>query len=140
MKKKYSMLVFSRPVEGREEEYLSWYSGQHIHDLMQIPGYVGCRFYKVTNAQLFGTKEDKHYQYLMVWDWETDDVEALMNDMRQRKADGRSKVCGAFAEQLNFICMPLTEQIDQSDICGLNVDEVAEFSQLMKNAELMAQE
>lgn len=122
--KKYSMVVFSRPVEGREDEYLEWYKGQHIHDLLDIPGFVGCRFYKTADQQLIGTRAEKSFPYLMIWDWETDDVEQLMQEIDRRKKDGRSRLCPAFAEQLNYICMPLIARIDADETQGMTVQEV----------------
>jgi hypothetical protein len=34
-------LVFSNPVEGREDEYNAWYDEVHLPDVQRIPGVVG---------------------------------------------------------------------------------------------------
>jgi hypothetical protein len=34
-KKKYYFMVFSNPVDNKEDVYLKWYEGQHIHDLLR---------------------------------------------------------------------------------------------------------
>ncbi len=39
-KQKYYFMVYSNPVSGKEDTYLKWYEGQHIHDLLRIPGFV----------------------------------------------------------------------------------------------------
>jgi hypothetical protein len=39
------MLVFTRPVAGREEEYHQWYDHQHLADVARIPGVVSARRY-----------------------------------------------------------------------------------------------
>jgi hypothetical protein len=38
-----TLLVFSDPVAGREEDYHSWYSETHLPELLSLPGFVGAR-------------------------------------------------------------------------------------------------
>jgi hypothetical protein len=122
--KRYAMYVFSHPIPGREEEYLDWYQGQHIHDLLSIPGIIGCKFYKTCSEQLIDNVDDDRFPYLMVWEFETDDLDSLLEEIRQRKKDGRSLVCPAFESQLNYICTPLSHDIQASDVVGKSVEEV----------------
>ena len=37
-KQKFFFMFFSNPVKGKEDVYLKWYTGQHIHDLLHIDG------------------------------------------------------------------------------------------------------
>ena len=134
------MFVFSNPVVGRDKEFLQWYSGQHIHDLLAIPDCVGCRFFKVSSAQLIGTKEEKGYAYLMIWDFETEDINSLLNEIITRKKDGRSKICPAFANQFNVFCMPVTDYITAAEIAGMNVEEVSRYSQLIEKEKQVVDE
>src|ERR1700685_3135400 len=54
-KQKYYFMVFSNPVNGKEDTYLKWYEGQHIHDLLRIPGFVAAQFFKLSDTQYSGT-------------------------------------------------------------------------------------
>ena len=42
-KQKYYFMVFSNPIDSKEDVYLKWYEGQHIHDLLRIPGFVAAQ-------------------------------------------------------------------------------------------------
>lgn len=121
---KYSMLVFSRYAPGMEDDYIDWYCGQHVHDLMRIPGFVGFRFYKLSEDQLYGTLADQRYRYLIIWDWETDDVQKIFTEIRERKADGRTSFSPCFDKSvMNVICMPVTEYFTVNQTMGLSVEE-----------------
>lgn len=130
-KKKYSMLVFSNATEGMEEEYLDWYAGQHIHDLLRIPGYVGCRFYKLSDAQL--SDFEQKYKYLIIWDFETDDMDAVNRDIKERMGDGRTVFSPAFDKAYLDVTMePITKYVTSEEIKGKSVQEVLEVSELKK--------
>jgi hypothetical protein len=127
-KQKHSMLVFSDAVAGREEENLIWYAGQHVHDLLRIPGFVGCRYYQLSDHQLAGNQPHK---YLMIWDLETDDLPALFEDVRARMKDGRTVFTGSF--DMNYVdttMTPITKYITADEIKGKSVAEVLAISEL----------
>ena len=73
-KQKYQFMVFSNADSGKEESYLKWYEGQHIHDLLRIPGFVAAQFFKLSDTQYAGTQPQR---YLMIWEIETDDLPAV---------------------------------------------------------------
>lgn len=130
-KKQYSMLVFSNYAEGLEEEYLDWYAGQHIHDLLRIPGFVGCKFYKLADTQLSDIEHD--YKYMMIWDIETDDFEAVAKDIKERMADGRTVFIPAFdTNYFDNTWQPVTKYVTSKEIEGKSVDEVLEIAELEK--------
>lgn len=39
-----NLLVHSRAVEGREAEYKEWYTGTHIGEVTQVPGFLSGTF------------------------------------------------------------------------------------------------
>lgn len=125
---KYSLMVFSRYTPGMEKEYIDWYCGQHMHDLMRIPGFVGGRFYKLSENQLRGTLDDQPHRYLMIWDWETDDVKQVLKEISDRIADGRTKFSQCFdrSTALNIVCLPITEYITAEQVRGMSIDETLE--------------
>jgi hypothetical protein len=130
-KKHYSMLVFSNPKEGLEKEYLDWYAGQHIHDLLRIPGYVGCKFYELSQKQL--SVGEQKYKYMIIWDIETDDIDSVMKEIKERMNDGRTVFIPAFdTAYFDLTMSPITRYVTSKEIVGKSVGEVLEISQLNK--------
>ena len=43
-------LVFSNPVEGREDDYNQWYDDVHLGDVCRVPGVVGAQRYDLVNT------------------------------------------------------------------------------------------
>jgi len=69
---KYSFLVFTDAVEGREDEFNSWYDNTHLHDVLKVPGFVAARRFKLAEFQR-GAPPDLG-KYLAVYEIETDDL------------------------------------------------------------------
>ncbi|HWE57603.1 MAG TPA: hypothetical protein VG435_19025 [Acidimicrobiales bacterium] len=40
------LLIYSRPVDGREREYHDWYDHTHLADVMAVPGVRSARRYR----------------------------------------------------------------------------------------------
>ncbi|WP_342433433.1 hypothetical protein [Neobacillus sp. FSL H8-0543] len=130
-KKQYSMLVFSNPTEGLEEEYLEWYAGQHIHDLLRIPGYVGCKFFKLADIQL--SDVEQKYSYMIIWDFETDDFPSVVKDISERMKDGRTVFIPAFdTAYFDNTWTPITKYVTSKEIEGKSVEKVLEISEFKK--------
>lgn len=71
-KRKYLFMVFPKAVEGREAEFNHWYDGEHLPDILRLPGFVaGQRFEMTTEVAGKGLNP-----YLTVWEVETDDLPA----------------------------------------------------------------
>ncbi|MDR3566204.1 MAG: hypothetical protein P4N59_32865 [Negativicutes bacterium] len=127
-KQKHFMMVFSNATIGMEEEYLDWYAGQHVHDLLRIPGFVGCQFYKVSDDQLEGHLP---HRYLMIWEIETDDLASVMADVSARMKDGRTVFSESFDKNYIDITMtPITKYVTSTEIKGKTVNEVLKISEI----------
>ena len=44
------LVVHSRPVEGREDEFNSWYSDVHLPEVLRVDGFVTARRYRFVPA------------------------------------------------------------------------------------------
>jgi hypothetical protein len=75
---KYIYVVFSAPVQGREEEYHRWYESQHIPDVLTVPGFI--------TAQRFELHEVDSTQppYLAIYELETHDANAALSEAQRR--------------------------------------------------------
>lgn len=122
-KQKYSFVVFSNPVNGKEETYLKWYEGQHIHDLLRIPGFVAAQFFKLSDTQFVGTQP---HRYMMIWEIETDNLQAVFADVHARLEDGRTVFTDAFdySTYTSTTMHPITKRVTVEEIKGRGIDEV----------------
>lgn len=75
---KYRYLVITRPVAGQEAEYNRWYSEQHLHDVIRVPGFVAAqRFAVAGESNLPGS-------YVAIYEMETDDPQAALAEVEAR--------------------------------------------------------
>jgi hypothetical protein len=120
-KQKYQFMVFSNAESGKEESYLKWYEGQHIHDLLRIPGFVAAQFFRLSDTQYAGTQPQR---YLMIWEIETDDLPSVFADVKARLKDGRTVFTDAFVGGFSTTMSPITKRVTAEEITGKSVDEV----------------
>jgi hypothetical protein len=77
---KYKLIVFTDPVEGREDEYNDWYNNQHLSDVVAVPGFG--------SAQRFKLKELRdgqfRHRYLAIYEIESDDYGKVMDALMSR--------------------------------------------------------
>jgi hypothetical protein len=103
-KQKYHFMVFSNAANGKENTYLKWYEGQHVHDLLAIPGFVAAQFFKLSDTQY---AEAQPQRYLMVWEIETDDLPTVFADVKARLKDGRTVFTDAFVGGFSTTMSPI---------------------------------
>jgi hypothetical protein len=73
MSQGYTLIVYSGPVEGREDEYNKWYDEVHLAEFTALPGVVSGRRFQVA--------EGKPAPYAAVYELTSppDEVMASMN-------------------------------------------------------------
>jgi hypothetical protein len=120
-KQKYHFMVFSNAANGKEDTCLKWYEGQHIHDLLAIPGFVAAQFFKLSDTQYPGAQPQS---YLMVWEIETDDLPTVFADVKARLKDGRTVFTDAFVSGFSTTMSPIIKRVTVDEIKGKSVDEV----------------
>jgi hypothetical protein len=77
--------VQTRPADpSREDEYNAWYAGTHMPEVLDVPGFVGARRYKLRDAGGDGSPT-----YVAIYEIEADDLDEPMAALRARSADGR---------------------------------------------------
>lgn len=59
------VLVFSDPVEGREEEYNDWYNNVHLREVVAVDGILNAQRFESSEAQVF---EDQSHRYLAIYE------------------------------------------------------------------------
>jgi hypothetical protein len=74
-------LVFTKPVDGMEDEYNRWYDEVHIHDVVKVPGVVSAQRYEVAHPGPAGGEPT--HRYLAVYELEGKPEDA-MDEMMAR--------------------------------------------------------
>ena len=75
--RRFKMLVFSEPFEGRDAEFDDWYTGRHLDDICALPGFTTAQRFKLHSVSM-GTTLNK---YLAIYDMETDDPDWVIETM-----------------------------------------------------------
>ena len=68
---RYSLIVMTNPVEGRDGEYNDWYTNTHLHDVLKIPGIIGAQRFRRSDTQR--DSGPFPWGYLAIYECETDD-------------------------------------------------------------------
>lgn len=84
---KYVMVVQSNALEGRDDDYNTWYDGIHYQDICDIPGVKSGRRFEATPVAMGPAGQP----YLSIFEVETDDPAAVLAELGQRSADGRMR-------------------------------------------------
>src|SRR3546814_501138 len=94
----YKLVVLTRPVEGREDEFNEWYSNKHLDDVLDIPGF--------TAAQRFKLKGDptdpKAWNYFAIYEVSHEDPKSVIDEMLARVGTEKMPMSEAMAD--DFFC------------------------------------
>lgn len=69
----FTLVVFAKPVEGREEEFNDWYTNRHLKDVLAIPGFRSVRRLRQVQA-VSGDLP----QYCALYEIEADDAAPIV--------------------------------------------------------------
>jgi hypothetical protein len=74
MSHKYTLIVYTSPVDGREDDYNAWYDGTHLAEFSALPGVISGRRFEVAG-------DSKPALYAAVYELSAhpDEVMAAMN-------------------------------------------------------------
>jgi hypothetical protein len=83
------MVVLSSPSDpSREAEYNEWYDNTHLPEVCAIPGFVGARRFKVSDAGLMSV-DPAAPAYLAIYELDADDLATTCKELIVRSGDGR---------------------------------------------------
>ena len=75
--RRFKMLVFSEPFEGKEDEYNEWYTGRHLDDICALPGFTEAQRFKLHSVSMGKSLN----RYLAIYDMESDDPDWVIENM-----------------------------------------------------------
>lgn len=67
------LVVRSNPVPGREDEYNEWYDGEHVPEMLSVPGFVSAQRYVVHGPP----DNPPEFRYLAIYEIEGSVADAL---------------------------------------------------------------
>lgn len=94
---RYKLVVMTKPVEGREQEYNDWYQNVHLRDVVAIPGYQSAQRYRLLRSVVPGADR---LPYLAIYEIETDDVDAAVRELSERAGAGGMVISGAMSRDI----------------------------------------
>lgn len=83
---RYKMVALTSPVAGKEDEYHRWYQNDHLPEIVSFPGMVSAKRYKA----VMPLQDPTNYQYMAIYEIDTDDLGALMQKMGGAAAAGKT--------------------------------------------------
>lgn len=87
----YKLVVFSDPIEGREQEYNDWYNKQHLQDVVAVPGFVAAQRFRLKEL----TGGTFRHRYLAIYDIEAEDSKKVMEELQSRAGTARMVISEA---------------------------------------------
>lgn len=87
---RYAFLVFSQPTPGQEAEYNSWYTQQHLPDVLRVPGFVAAQRFALAPGQ-----DGAPAPFLAIYEIETDDPQRTLTDLGSRANTTAMPLSGA---------------------------------------------
>ena len=71
---RYTLVVYTNPVEGKEDEYNDWYDNQHLGDVIAAAGFDRAERMRITDVV---PATSASHRYLALYQVETDDPESV---------------------------------------------------------------
>jgi hypothetical protein len=96
MSKKYKMMLFTKPVEGRENEYHDWYQNTHLKDVVNVKSVKSAQRFRLSMNIVPGSADPP--QFLAIYDIETDDIGRVLKDMAELAKNGGMDVPDTMAK------------------------------------------
>ncbi|AYJ85144.1 hypothetical protein D3Y57_03690 (plasmid) [Sphingomonas paeninsulae] len=90
------LVVLTRPVKGREDEFNTWYNDQHLDDVLAIPGFVAAQRFKIKGTAI----SPNSWDYFAVYEVDHDNPQEVLDDMMSRVGTDRMRMSEAMAEDL----------------------------------------
>lgn len=103
------LAVLSEPAAGREDEYNAWYSGQHIDETLETPGWVAARRYVLSDAQLDANVPS--HRYLALYELSTASAAEALEALRGR-SDAISPSDLIAPNDIAGVFTPITDRIE----------------------------
>jgi len=105
---KSKFVVMSNPVAGKERAYNEWYDGQHLGDVLKVPGFVSAQRFSFVSK----INDVPHWRYCALYTIESDDPASVVAELTRRVASGEIYVSDGIDPQVYAaVYGPLGEEL-----------------------------
>ncbi|NIE64400.1 DUF4286 family protein [Burkholderia sp. Ax-1719] len=111
---KFTYVVLTNAVPGKEQEFDQWYSGQHVPDVLRVPGVLSAQRFRRT-AQQRGTAPQP-WQYLALYECDARDPQVITDGIQARIGTPEMPMSDSLAD-VRYACYfePITDVIRRQD-------------------------
>ena len=103
-------VVFTNPVEGKEDVYNAWYDNVHLPDVLDVPGFVSAQRFRLSDTQRAAGPFP--WRYLALYNIETDDLQGTLATLGARSGTSAMVLSDALAEQrLAWVFDPIMPEV-----------------------------
>jgi hypothetical protein len=74
---RYRLIMLSRAMPGRDEDYERWYDDTHIPEMLQVPGFVAAQRFRIVK-NIVGQTD---FPYCTIYEMEGDSPDAVTGAM-----------------------------------------------------------
>lgn len=108
------LVVYSNPVDGREDEYNDWYNRIHLPDVLKVPGFVSAQRFEISGSAGFGNggPGNTGWRYLAIYEFATDDPAAAFAALMER-AGGPDMVLSEAMDMTHYSAQPWVAVTDK---------------------------
>jgi hypothetical protein len=92
-------MVKSNAVEGREDEYNSWYNNVHLAEVLKIKGFLSAQRFIINEIQI---QNEQVHGYLAIYEIESADVSETIDSLRQASWLNRSDAIDARSTEISI--------------------------------------
>ena len=103
------LIVQSRPVPGREEDYHAWYSGVHLQEVLTVPGFHSAQRFGLHSVQRSSSNPEPPFPFLAVYD--IDDDPRTVFDALAAARERLTSTDAVAPDALYHVWKPLTPRV-----------------------------
>lgn len=108
------LLVFTNPVDGRDDEYNDWYDSQHLADVLRIPGIRSAQRFDLGTTQRMPAPHP--WKYMAIYEVEADKVPDAIEGLKRAAGTSAMPMSDALAaERINWFFVPRGEPLQRAD-------------------------
>jgi hypothetical protein len=107
---RYTFVVLTNAVEGREDEYNEWYDNRHLPDVLAVEGFVAAQRFRLTDTD---PAQDFGHRYLALYEVETDDLDKTQLALAEAAGSEAMPLSPAFdaASSVARYFTPITDRL-----------------------------
>lgn len=106
----FRFIVLSKARPGREKEFVDWYGGIHVREVLEVPGILSGQFFEC--AMVRKDLTGMNYTHMAEYECEADSPQVIVDGLSARQADGLMRMSDSIDPgNISYFFTPLTERM-----------------------------